>query len=481
MSCLTEVSLVHGWQQLSSCRQHQKRPVCLFRAATAISESLKARELCSKSGRKLPVCSAVLWGSPWGAQGMSDAALTGSQTGNARHWEDKPNAGYSGTPMWKIKAQLQEQQANAQAGPRKVPEGFKQVEKGRPLYYNDKRQVYWNSDDGQTYVYDAVMQKYSLLYDGQPHDVRFAVGACFHEKASQVRHVLVKDLAKAAQFSHVRWHMPRSAASSSEVDRSSSSSSGTSEQAEQPLYDSMAGPPHPPQRSPAALEDISDTRLELTEHSRRSLAWLQNTVLRFFCWQTRRLYMEEVLRQPQRPISSTVAAWGRTQHELPAEAVLDRTMAHLDATTAETLRANFSCLKELLQRRPARNDRAWILTTGNQHCPDKQRLQQQLRLYVLEKLRQRLPEPLALEAADTFANMAMSLWYQDFLTAMFPWLTAEEQLQFQQWFQDYEWNQYLSLPPSAAAPARMDETGDEVDRSALPRGSMDPVPPPPPS
>ncbi|CAE7667535.1 unnamed protein product, partial [Symbiodinium necroappetens] len=191
--------------------------------------------------------------------------------------------------------------------------------------------------------------------------------------------------------------------------------------------------------------------------------------------------MEEVLRQPQRSISSTVAAWGRTQHELPAEAVLDRTMAHLDATTAETLRDNFSWLKELLQRRPARNDRAWILTTGNQHCPDKQRLQQQLRPHVLERLRQRLPEPLALEAADTFTNMATSLWYQDFLTAMFPWLTAEEQLQFQQWFQDYEWNQYLSLPPSAAALARMDETGEEVDRNALPRGSADPVPPPPPS
>ena len=26
--------------------------------------------------------------------------------------QDKPNAGYSGTPMWKIKAQLQEQQAS---------------------------------------------------------------------------------------------------------------------------------------------------------------------------------------------------------------------------------------------------------------------------------------------------------------------------------------------------------------------------------
>ncbi|CAE7539510.1 unnamed protein product [Symbiodinium natans] len=130
---------------------------------------------------------------------MSDIPLPGSQSANARHWEDKPNAGYSGTPMWKIKAQLQEQQANAQAGPRKVPEGFKQVEKGKPLYYNDKRQVYWNCDDGLTYAYDAVMQKYSLLYDGQPYDVRIAVGACFHEKASQVRHVLVRDLAKAAQ------------------------------------------------------------------------------------------------------------------------------------------------------------------------------------------------------------------------------------------------------------------------------------------
>ena len=27
--------------------------------------------------------------------------------------QDKPNAGYSGTPMWKIKAQLQEQQAKS--------------------------------------------------------------------------------------------------------------------------------------------------------------------------------------------------------------------------------------------------------------------------------------------------------------------------------------------------------------------------------
>lgn len=41
--------------------------------------------------------------------------------------------------MWKIKAQLQEQRA--QTGPLKVPEGFKQVEKGASMYFNDKRQA----------------------------------------------------------------------------------------------------------------------------------------------------------------------------------------------------------------------------------------------------------------------------------------------------------------------------------------------------
>eukprot|EP00931_Biecheleriopsis_adriatica_P033317 TRINITY_DN19343_c0_g1_i1.p1 TRINITY_DN19343_c0_g1~~TRINITY_DN19343_c0_g1_i1.p1 ORF type:complete len:559 (-),score=78.98 TRINITY_DN19343_c0_g1_i1:128-1702(-) len=129
----------------------------------------------------------------------TEVALTSSQAGNARHWEDKPNAGYSGTPMWKIKAQLEEQAANANAGPLKVPEGFKQVKKGDPMYYNDKRQVYWSSKDGQTYVWDAVMQKYSRLYDGHNYDNRIAVGSCFHEKANQVKHVLVKDLTKAGQ------------------------------------------------------------------------------------------------------------------------------------------------------------------------------------------------------------------------------------------------------------------------------------------
>mmetsp|Transcript_14980 Transcript_14980/g.26237 ORF Transcript_14980/g.26237 Transcript_14980/m.26237 type:complete len:515 (-) Transcript_14980:83-1627(-) len=121
---------------------------------------------------------------------MASQAAEALQAG--RHWEDKPNAGFSGTPLWKLKAQAQ-QQAGA-AGPLKVPEGFKKVGDGNGMYYNDKRQVYWNSTTGLTMIYDAVMQKYAQLYDGLSSEMRIAVGSCFHEKAIQVRQVIVKDL-----------------------------------------------------------------------------------------------------------------------------------------------------------------------------------------------------------------------------------------------------------------------------------------------
>lgn len=119
-----------------------------------------------------------------------------------RHWEDKPNAGYSGTPLWKLhaeRAQQEQEAAAAQPAAKKMPEGFKQVEKGGVWYYSEKRQVFWKATDGQIYVYDSLAQKYAELYEGKSFELRVAVGSCFHERAVQVRHVLVKDLAKAGQ------------------------------------------------------------------------------------------------------------------------------------------------------------------------------------------------------------------------------------------------------------------------------------------
>ncbi|CAE7687908.1 unnamed protein product [Symbiodinium sp. KB8] len=250
--------------------------------------------------------------------------------------------------------------------------------------------------------------------------------------------------------------MPRSvpfSTSGSSAEASSESSSPSADrELERPLYYDMSGPPNPPRRTPSFLGSLSDDQLQLSERSVRSLGWFRNIVLRFFCWQMRRSYMELVLQEKQRSISASMAAWGRTQHDLPAEDVLERTIGRVDEATATRLRADFEWLSNQLRQEPARNDRAWILTTGNQFCPAKHVMQQQLWPAVVAALQQQLMEELVAEVADTIFNMASSMWYQDYLTALLPWLHSDEQLRFQQWFQEYERLQFQSLPgPSEPA------------------------------
>ncbi|OLQ04170.1 hypothetical protein AK812_SmicGene12803 [Symbiodinium microadriaticum] len=229
------------------------------------------------------------------------------------------------------------------------------------------------------------------------------------------------------------------------------------------LYYAMSGPPNPPARTAEELAAIADARLEYSERSLRTLAWYRNTVLRFFCWQARRSYMELTLHQRQRSISASMAAWGRTQHELQAEEVLDRAAAQMEAAAATQLRRCFSWLRERLHRLPERNDRAWILTTGNQFGPSTQVLQQRLLPLVATELRGNLPDELVEEVVDTIFNMASAMGYQDYLSAIFPWLGPTEQLSFQQWFQDYEQLQFLALPRHAPLP-------EQRDADELPRG-----------
>ncbi|CAE7915239.1 unnamed protein product [Symbiodinium sp. KB8] len=267
--------------------------------------------------------------------------------------------------------------------------------------------------------------------------------------------------------------MPRSERSAGVSSPASPGSTSSGSSAAQLLgaplyYCNMLGPPHPPRRDAADLEAIDEEQLQLSEQSARSLAWHSNIVLRFFCWQFRRCYLEEVQARPSRSISSSFAAWGRTQGELRAGEVLERTVAHLDSRAASTLREDFHWLESCLLRRPARNDRAWIITTGNQFCPKQPVLQQQLWPGVLSHLQQRLPDPLAQEVAETLFNMASALWYQDYLMVLLPWLEPAEQLRFQQWFQQYERNQFLALPGDTeeALPPE-----PPVDRHALPRGA----------
>jgi len=139
------------------------------------------------------------------AQSMrSGVVLTGQQEtwalkgGPGRFWEDKPNTGYSGTPLWKLHAERDARmQAEASSSTIKIPDGFVKYEGN--LYWNEKRQAYWKSSDGLFYTWDAQEQKHVELHEARNYMVTISVGGNCHENALQVRHVIVRDFKKAAQ------------------------------------------------------------------------------------------------------------------------------------------------------------------------------------------------------------------------------------------------------------------------------------------
>lgn len=122
---------------------------------------------------------------------------------------DKPNVGYSVTPLWKLAQERaqREQEAACNRPAVKIPDGFQPVNRvtavdlpaGGQWYYSEKRQVFWNAVDSKIYVWDSATRQHIELHEPDTCDIRISVGSCFHDRAVQVRHVIVKDLAKASQ------------------------------------------------------------------------------------------------------------------------------------------------------------------------------------------------------------------------------------------------------------------------------------------
>lgn len=138
----------------------------------------------------------------------------GANGGPGKFWEEKPNAGhaapsvsyasnagYSGTPLWKLRAEMEAQvQAAEAAGSSKprVPDGFVKQRGETNLYWSEKRQLFWKDTDARYYVWDDLAQAHVELHEAGSHDVSVAVGGVCHERATQVKNVIVKDLIKAA-------------------------------------------------------------------------------------------------------------------------------------------------------------------------------------------------------------------------------------------------------------------------------------------
>eukprot|EP00811_Abedinium_folium_P014339 NODE_2334_length_2233_cov_9.581197.p1 GENE.NODE_2334_length_2233_cov_9.581197~~NODE_2334_length_2233_cov_9.581197.p1 ORF type:complete len:600 (-),score=177.33 NODE_2334_length_2233_cov_9.581197:434-2038(-) len=124
------------------------------------------------------------------AQGQRGIVLTGQQ--------DKPNAGYSGTPLWRLHAERDARmQQEAESAAVKIPDGFTKCEEG--WYFSEKSQLYWREEDHGFYVLDPMAQQRVRLHEAKTYEIGLCVGGVCHERASQVRHVLVRDLVRAAQ------------------------------------------------------------------------------------------------------------------------------------------------------------------------------------------------------------------------------------------------------------------------------------------
>lgn len=133
-----------------------------------------------------------------------EPTLTGQQdsyqqgAGPGKYWENKPNSGYSGTPLWKLHLERDERlEAAAAMETVKIPDGFKKQKDH--WYWSEKRQVFWNVKDGKFYVWDTTKDTPVELYEAQTYEISIAAGSICHEKAAQVKHVIVKELARAAQ------------------------------------------------------------------------------------------------------------------------------------------------------------------------------------------------------------------------------------------------------------------------------------------
>eukprot|EP00929_Paragymnodinium_shiwhaense_P022533 TRINITY_DN14371_c0_g1_i2.p1 TRINITY_DN14371_c0_g1~~TRINITY_DN14371_c0_g1_i2.p1 ORF type:complete len:587 (-),score=128.74 TRINITY_DN14371_c0_g1_i2:34-1794(-) len=204
-------------------------------------------------------------------RGMSSEVVpTGSQGGQST-MADKQNTGYSGTPMWKLALdRAQREQAAAASAPAvKIPDGFKPMESvsevvlplsKRPQsansnaptllpplnkqaqmkqqepppsskwYYSEKRNIFWSTIDYKLYVLDPVTRMPAELHESISCEMKITVGACFHESSTQAKHILVKDLGKAAQSLRTSIeHLDRPAAIYAlyEGHRGTGSSSGT--------------------------------------------------------------------------------------------------------------------------------------------------------------------------------------------------------------------------------------------------------------
>jgi len=161
--------------------------------------------------------------SPSQIVGGTGSTGSGSGTGSGRDGNRNPAARtgsgtrFSGAPLWRFTLRREKQRSlQGDVLPVQqiaIPEGFEARSNG--WYTNEARGVYWRRDEQKFYRFDPRMRSYYEVSSPHPADQELRVttdASCVHrlEKVREDRHVIVRDLTKAASALKIPIdHLPR--------------------------------------------------------------------------------------------------------------------------------------------------------------------------------------------------------------------------------------------------------------------------------
>mmetsp|Transcript_113000 Transcript_113000/g.314443 ORF Transcript_113000/g.314443 Transcript_113000/m.314443 type:complete len:579 (+) Transcript_113000:176-1912(+) len=140
--------------------------------------------------------------------GLSRSSRTGSGTR------------FSGAPLWRFTLRKEEQRRQQEEDEDKQqvvpPDGFVLHSEG--LYWNPKQKVWWQSSTQKYYIFNEASKQYSEVKQAASIEQEFRLvvdASCMHRQGCprEDRHVIIRDLAKAAQALRMPIdHLPRPAA-----------------------------------------------------------------------------------------------------------------------------------------------------------------------------------------------------------------------------------------------------------------------------
>mmetsp|Transcript_101937 Transcript_101937/g.186119 ORF Transcript_101937/g.186119 Transcript_101937/m.186119 type:complete len:175 (-) Transcript_101937:36-560(-) len=136
------------------------------------------------TGPKAHELRSALGGKTAGTGKTVETPVQSGRSSRADKDQDRQNKGFSGTPLWKIKKNLEAASEAASLKPGSaVPDGFA-LHDG-DLYWSEKRQVFWQQSTGRFLVFDERANSYAELHEGLNFELSILAGGAMQDGPTQ--------------------------------------------------------------------------------------------------------------------------------------------------------------------------------------------------------------------------------------------------------------------------------------------------------